>query len=386
MRRVCGVVLLTLFLLSGCRPAPPEPQREGSCTLTFITIGKGDAFLLTTAAGGHFLIDTGKGEDFPQIARLLRVKGVEELDGIFLSHGHRDHAGSLEPILDTFPTKTVFLSDTDTVSYHEIDAAALAGPRGTEVRSLAAAETMEVDGLEIRCWHPDRPVPDNENNNSLILRITWGEISFLLMGDAELEEEATLMASGFPLKAALLKLGHHGEIDASSDGFLRKVGPRYALITGNEAENPDSVNPIVAERLEERGSLPFYSECDGLALDFCTDGQSIAWSVVEEETPESPLTLSISEVDRKRQRVTIRNTGDRPADLSGCALFSQRGAEVFFFPAQTSLPPDGVVTVACRGFEKTGDLIWERDGVWKKKDDAALLFDSDFTLLDIHSN
>lgn len=385
MRRVCGAVLLLLFLLSGCGPQPAAPP-EGGCTLTFITIGKGDAFLLTTAAGGHFLIDTGKGEDFPQIARLLRVKGVEELDGIFLSHGHRDHAGSLEPLLDTFPTKTVFLSDTDTVSYHEIDAAALAGKRGADVRRLAASETLEVDGLEIRCWHPDRPVPDNENNNSVVLRIACGSVNFLLMGDAELEEEAALMASGFPLKADLLKLGHHGETDASSDGFLRKVGPRYALITGNEGENPDSVNSVVAERLEERGILPFYSECDGLALDFYTDGQSVTWSTVEEEAPASPLPLSISEVDRKHQRVTVRNTGDRPADLSGCALFSRRGAEVYSFPAQTCLPPGGAVTVACRGFEKPGDLIWERDGVWKKKDDAALLFDSDFALLDIHSN
>lgn len=386
MRRICAAALLLVFLLSGCRPVPSAPQGEESCTLTFITIGKGDAFLLTTAAGRHFLIDTGKAEDFPQIARLLRLKGVETLEGIFLSHGHKDHTGSLDPVLERFPTGTLFFSDADTVSFHEFNDGARAEARGAELRRLAASETLEVDGLKIQCWHPETPVPENENNNSLILRITCGDVRFLLMGDAELEEEAALMASGFPVEADLLKLGHHGEADASSDVFLRKVKPRYGLITGNEAENPDSVNAIVAERMKKRGIRPFYSESCGLALDFHTDGRSLTWDTVED--PESPAahSISLADVDRKHQRVTIRNTGSQPADLSGCTLFSQRGGEAFCFPGQTCLPPEGTVAVACRGYERAGDLLWDAEDVWKKKDDAALLFDPDFILLDIHTD
>lgn len=351
MRRVFAVILLLLLLLSGCCPEEQTPQQNENCTLTFITIGKGDAFLLTTSAEHHFLIDTGKAEDYPQIARLLRVKGIENLDGIFLSHGHKDHAGSLEPLLEAFPTQTVFLSDSDTVSYHEIDAAALADAHGAEIRKLTASETLEIDGLEIQCWHPEQPVLNNENNNSLVMHITCGNTSFLLMGDAELEEETALMASDFSLKADILKLGHHGENDASSDAFLRKVEPQYALITGNEAENPDSVDPVVADRLKAHGIMPFYSEADGLALDFHSDGQSINWNVVEDAEIPSPLSLTISDVDRKNQRVTIQNTGSQAADLSGCTLFSQRGDEAYRFPMQTLLPPgDSIV----------GGLPWAR--------------------------
>lgn len=386
MRRVCAAVLLLCCLLCGCRAKPSAPQQTQTCTLTFITIGKGDAFLLTTAAGRHFLIDTGKAEDYPQIARLLRVKGIDTLEGIFLSHGHKDHAGSLEAILDAFPTETVFLSDADTVSFHEIDAGAQAEAHGAGVQKLAASQTLEIDGLEIRCWHPKMPVAENENNNSLILRIACGDTSFLLMGDAELEEEAALMASGFPLRADLLKLGHHGEADASSDAFLQKAQPLYGLITGNEAENPDSLNEAVAARMQERGITPFYSESSGLAIDFHTDGRSITWNTVEDAKIPPALSLSISDVDRKHQRVTILNTGAQPADLSGCTLISRRGDEVFRFPEQTILSPGCTAAVACRGHEQEGDLVWDAESVWKKKDDAALLFDSNFTLLDSSTN
>ena len=386
MRRVFAVVLLLFLLLSGCCPEEQTPQQNENCTLTFITIGKGDAFLLTTSAEHHFLIDTGKAEDYPQIARLLRVKGIDELDGVFLSHGHKDHAGSLEPLLEAFPTQTVFLSDSDTVSYHEIDAAALADTYGAEIRKLPSSETLEIDGLEIQCWHPEQPVLDNENNNSLVLHITCGNTGFLLMGDAEQEEETALMATDFPLKADILKLGHHGENDASSDAFLRKVEPQYALVTGNKTENPDSVDPVVADRLKAHGITPFYSEADGLALDFHSDGQSISWNVVEDVEIPSSLTLTISDVDRKNQQVTIQNTGSQAADLSGCTLFSQRGDEAYRFPTQTLLPPGDSIVVACRGHEHPGDLIWDREDAWKKKDDAALLFDPNFTLLDRNAN
>lgn len=382
------LAVLSMLCLAGCQSVQCgfTPKVSGTFTLTFITIGKGDAFLMTTSAGEHYLVDTGKREDYPQIARLLRIKGVETRDGIFLTHGHKDHAGSLDLVLSTFPTATLYLSGEDTVTYQEIDAKAIATQHDVTVQGLCCGDELRMGALQILCWLPNKPIETNENNNSVIMQITHGQNSFLMMGDAETEEENAFLNSGVAQKANVLKLGHHGERDASSMRFLKRVQPQYAIITGNEQENPESVNSAIADRLRELDVIPYYSACEGIALDFHSDGSKITVETVDDSDIHATCSLLIREVNREQQRVTIQNTDDAPVDLSDCTLISQRGSEVFLFPESTVLESGESVSVACRNHARAGDLIWDEDDVWKKKEDLALLYDSNFTLLDIHTD
>lgn len=382
-----SVLLILALALTGCgapAPAPSAPPAGdvGTFTLTFITIGKGDAFLLTSPEGRHYLVDTGKAEDYQQIARTLRVKGIDTLDGIFVTHGHKDHAGCLDTLLGAFPTGAVYVNGHDDVSYTEILPDEICARRGVELVGLAGGEVLDLGGMTAEVWLPAGTDPVNANNNSLVLRVLHGNLAFLLMGDAELEEEALLLNSEFDLRADLLKLGHHGEDDASSPAFLDRVKPKIGLIAGNAEENPESVDPAVTALLEERHITPYYSECDGLAWEFLSDGTAITPQLLEDtELPAGPA-LSFAEVDRPAQRVSIRNDGDEPADLTGCMLISQRGDEHYLFPAGTMLEPGAVLTVACEGYEKEGDLIWPGEAVWRKKRDEALLYDHNMNLLD----
>lgn len=386
MKRISAVLALLLSLvISGCavKPASPAapPKAEGSFTLTFITIGKGDAFLMESPEGKHYLVDTGKAQDFAQIVRLLRLKEIERLDGIFLSHGHKDHAGCLEPLLEDMPVDRVYISKADTISYTEIDPREiLPGFEKTELVELKGGETLDLGGAEAMVWIPPVTDPENANNNSMILRVVHGENVFLLMGDTELEEEAAFMRSGFPLKATVLKLGHHGETDATSPAFLEKTAPQIALIAGNAEENPDSENPYMASLLEQHKIDAYYSR--GESLDFCSDGTGLTVRTVKERDLPRELDLAFAAVDRKGQAVTIRNQADRAADLTGCTLISERGDEIYHFPAGTVLDPGAELTVACRDKEIPGALIWDADSVWKKHGDDALLYDSNMNLLD----
>lgn len=161
-------------------------------------------------------------------------------------------------------------------------------PRFRLIRSICPERILSpIRTLTPKGWLPKRPFLDNANNNSVILRLTHGSNCFLMMGDAEQEEEAALLASGFPVSANVLKLGHHGENDASSLVFLNQVKPQYALITGNEKENPDSLNPQVQKRLEQCSITPYFSECDELGIDFVSDHGTICISAVEEASSDS---------------------------------------------------------------------------------------------------
>ena len=186
--------------------------------------------------------------------------------------------------------------------------------------------------------------------------------------------------SDFPLQSTVLKLGHHGETDASSPAFLDAVKPEIALIAGNAEENPDSENPVIAALLEQRQIDAFYSR--GASLDFCSDGADIKVQEVEDRELPRELELEFTEVNRKGQAVTIRNAGSSTADLKGCTLISERGDEIYHFPAGTVLEPGAELTVVCQDSELPGDLVWGQDSVWKKKEDNALLYDANMNLLD----
>lgn len=293
-RLIC--IFLTAVLLSGCAnrgELPPSGQQadvqenaaapENQMILSFINIGKGDAFLLKLPEDGYYLCDTGKAEDYPIIARLLRQKGVDSLKGIFLSHGHKDHTGSLEAVLADFPTECIYLSASDSVTYESVDVSALAAQYGASLNALSGGEVLQLGTAEVQVWIPDKVYKKKDNNNSVVLRFCYGKTAFLMTGDMEKKAEDKLLESGREVSANVLKLGHHGKTDSTGKDFLEKVSPQYGIITGNWEESPDSMNEEIAERLKECKVQAFYSEGDQLAIDFISDGTSV-WT---QEVPDA---------------------------------------------------------------------------------------------------
>lgn len=278
---LCVGILFFSCLLFGCREK--EEKFEGTLTISFITIGKGDAFLIETPEKDFYMWDTGKKEDEEQILELLQKKGVEELEGIFLSHGHRDHAGNLERLLKEYSVKGLYLSGRDDVSYKKIDAKALAKKYGTSVIELKGGEQIDLGGATGEVWLPDKTDYKNENNNSVVMRLVYGETACLFTGDMEEEEEAEYLSENRKISANILKLGHHGEDDATSPALLKRVKPEYGMITGNAKENPESVNDRTQEKLEQYGVKPYYSEGTQLGIDFILDGKEVNVCFVEKE-------------------------------------------------------------------------------------------------------
>ncbi len=116
---------------------------------------------------------------------------------------------------------------------------------------------------------------DNPNNSSLVLKLTYGEISFLLTGDAEREaEEAMIRKWGFGLRATVLKAGHHGSATSSSQEFLRYVRPRIAVIAVGEGNRFGHPSADTVERLEKLGTEVYRTDQKG-TVTITTDGKKL---------------------------------------------------------------------------------------------------------------
>ena len=274
---VLAAVLAVLLLTAGCGETGQGKQEnlKGNMVLSFINIGKGDAFLIQVPDGGYYMWDTGKEEDYPMVERLLDIKKVENLDGIFLSHGHKDHAGGLELIMEKYSVEKVYLSGKDDITYKKINPEQTASEYGVEVIKLQGDEVLSLGGATAQVWIPGNRDTENENNNSMVVRWSFKDTSFLMTGDMEKKEEKQFLQTFEDCRADVLKLGHHGEKDATSKALLEAVMPVYGIITGNEEENPDSVNKKIAKRLKKYGVKAYYSEGEQTAWDFIADGTSV---------------------------------------------------------------------------------------------------------------
>lgn len=284
-----AVAILTMICMmaAGCKETVKEKNSKTpleEMTFSFITIGKGDAFLLEIPHQGHYMFDTGKKEDWGQIKAVLKEKNVKEIKGIFLSHGHKDHVGNVEKILQEFSVDAIYISEKDTISYKDIDICAIAEMAGVNVKKMSGGESLLFGNARFDVWIPKDEDKRNENNNSMVIRIIYGDTEILLTGDMEREEEAQYLAENIKIQADILKLGHHGETDATSITLLERVKPEYGLITGNEEENPDSVNPEIAARLQVYKAETVYSEGEQLAIDFISDGISIRTEKIEKNS------------------------------------------------------------------------------------------------------
>lgn len=366
-----GMLCLCLLLM-GCA------QAEEGASLVSIFVGKADCHLLFVG-DQVFLIDTGLKESWSMVSRALTSLGVDHLSGVFLTHTHKDHAGGLTALASSgLPVDAWYGSahytDVKEGKHPLAQAAAL---RGQEVQWLQGGDVIPLEnGSTLRVLGPLALDEDQENNNSLVLRLDTPQGSMLLTGDLEMAGEERLLRAGAVQQTDVLKVGHHGEGDATSETFARAVHPQVAVISTSTPDEPDTPDPDTLRALDAVGAQVVQTqEVDGAVRVTLTGGMPQVELMTF--TPP-PVTAQVEITDKSvaQDMLTLRNQGSEAVDLSGWFLFSEKGKEVFVFPQGAVLAPGASCSIGSLSSESPGDYLWREKRVWnEKKPDAAVLYD-----------
>lgn len=221
---------------------PPVTIPTGPNTLRvhFIDVGQADCMLLE-CNNAYALVDAGYAETGDRVVQYLTDLGVQRLNLVVGTHPHADHIGGMPDVLNAFPADNVWFSAIPYTNYTVTNFLNSVRKQGKNVIRPANGQTFNLGGATITVLGPMKDNYEDVNDISLVLRVQYGDIRFLLTGDMESIAEHDLIDNNVDLKADVLKVGHHGSYSSTSYLFLRTVAPTYAVIcvgAGNEYGHP----------------------------------------------------------------------------------------------------------------------------------------------------
>lgn len=254
----------------------PEKKLE----IDFLDVGQGDSVLIKAPAGQNILIDGG-----PDKSVLRQLGGSlpwydRSLDLIILTHPHDDHLTGLIEVVKRYQADKILYSGVPHSTPNYLSWLKLIKEKGIKLVIVDRQQKINLgQGAWLEIIYPDKSLAgqtvEKLNNSSIVIKLTYNKNSFLFVGDAETEEEQYLIDLGRDLSADVLKVGHHGSKDATSENFLAKVKPKIAVIEVGRENQFGHPNARTIGRLERIGAKIFRTDLNG-KIKLTSDGQKIA--------------------------------------------------------------------------------------------------------------
>lgn len=268
--------LIILLLTSIFYYSPSYSIPNYDFMIHYIDVGQGDSALVQSN-NKNLLIDSGPPESSDFLVKYLKSFGIKKLDFVIATHPHADHIGGMQSILKEFNVSYFCAPKvTENTDIFKNMIKALK-EENTSINTLSYSNSHPIDlgeNTKVEIYSPLNKEYDNINNYSPLLRISYGETSFLFTGDAEAEVEMEVLKLNKDLKSDVLKVGHHGSITSTTDSFIKEVSPSIAIISSSLDNSYGHPSPQILNKLLDNKIKIFRTDEDGTII-LSSDGKSI---------------------------------------------------------------------------------------------------------------
>ena len=272
------------------------------------------------------LIDGGNVDDSDLVYSVLERETDGHLDYVVGTHAHEDHIGGLSGAFEAVTADMTFCPVTDYNSKAFRNFKQYAEEKGNGLTIPSVGDTFSLGDAEVTVIAVNS-IPDDTNNTSIVLRIVYGDTSFLFTGDAEEEAEDVILQSGQDIQSTVLKVGHHGSRTSTSETFLDTVNPAYAVISCGKDNSYGHPHDITLAKLQSKDIEIFRT--DELGDIYCTsDGKNVTFTYGEYHQPTEGSSTSEVEVEEPQQEdeainTYILNTGSMKFHTPDCSAVAQ---------------------------------------------------------------
>ena len=238
----------------------------------FLDVGQGDSIFIELPTNETILIDASIKDASDKIINYLKEEKVSKIDYVFATHPHSDHIGGMSAVIKAFDIGQIYMPKAVTTTKTYENLLLTIKDKNLKIKTAKAGNTIiDTDDLKLVVLAPNQDSYESLNNYSIVLKLTYKEKSFLFMGDAETLSEKEITGD---VEADVLKVGHHGSRTSTSQAFLNKVNPSYAVISvglNNDYKHP---HQEVLDRLEKKNIKIYRTDQNGDII-FTTDGYNI---------------------------------------------------------------------------------------------------------------
>ena len=281
---VCGAVALNKIpgaweFLSRYLPFIEEPRQitvpDGDMAVHFLDVGQGDCSLIVMPNGKTVLIDASTNDEGENILEYLSLYDIDRIDFFVLTHPHADHIGGAKDIVEGIKVGKIVMPDvtTDTSVFENLLNAI--DKKHIPVHIAEVGEIISLGNANLKVLAPVKKT-DDLNNMSIVLRLDYGNTSFIFTGDAEEPSESDMLDrfGKNEFKADVIKIGHHGASTSSSEEFLKAVSPKYAVISCGKENSYGHPHSETVSKLNDLGITYYRTDKVGNVV-FSSDGESV---------------------------------------------------------------------------------------------------------------